>query len=79
MNDNDGNVVVLNCSTTADVPPDRVLSAALGSLESVLVLGFTDDGVFYIASSTSKLSDNLWAVKCAEKVIMGYVDLDGDE
>ena len=51
MNDNDStNVVVLDVSTTCDLPRQRILDgAALNDVQDVVLLGYTPDGEFYLA------------------------------
>ena len=58
MNDNtQENVVVLNMETRKSIPPDRVLSGALGKLNQCVVVGWTEDGELYCASSTASKGD----------------------
>jgi hypothetical protein len=44
-------VELLDGTTTLKVPPDRVLEAAKGQLEDVLLLGWDKAGTMYVASS----------------------------
>lgn len=37
--------------TKLDMPPDYILEAAKGKLEGVLIIGYTEDGEEYFASS----------------------------
>lgn len=72
------NVVVLDCVTRLDLPPERVLARALEvDLESVVIVGQTKDGEEYFASSLADggtviyhLQRGIWALN---KMI------DGDE
>lgn len=58
---NKDNVVVLNCNTRLDLPPDRVLNAALeADLESVTVIGRCKNGESYVASSYGLAKDVVW-------------------
>ena len=68
-----GDVVHLPVVTTVDLPPDKVLSAALGRLTEVIIIGVDDAGAFYFAASTSDLERVLWQIKKAERetVTMG--------
>jgi len=60
MNDNaQENVVVLNMETRKSIPPDRVLSGALGKLDECVVIGWTREGELYLASSTISKGDIL--------------------
>ena len=46
------------------LPPDKVLSAALGKLDEVVVIGLTEDGEPYIAGSEG-VAKSLWLMeKC---------------
>lgn len=47
------NVITGEFVTTLDIPCERVLDGAKDKLETVLVAGFTADGSFYLASSSS--------------------------
>jgi len=59
-----GDVVMFTGLTSEDLPPDRVISAALGkNLDQVLILG-ASDGELYAASSTSNVE---WCVTIAER------------
>lgn len=42
----------LHSTTTEDIPADRVLTAAVGKLKTVIVIGYTEDDEVYLASST---------------------------
>lgn len=44
-------VELLGTLTTLNIPPDRVLDAAKGELEEVLVLGWDKNGKSYVATS----------------------------
>ena len=45
MSDDD-NVVVLGMPTKLDIPPDRVLTSAVGNMQTVMVIGYDKDGKF---------------------------------
>jgi len=70
-----GKVVVLNVDTTLDVPPDRILEAATGKLDMVLLLGYNNDDEPYFASSTSDRLELLWLLESAKKELL---DFEGD-
>ena len=54
-------IIHLNCLTTKDIPPERVLNAALeADLETVVVLGVDKDGSRYFASSTADAAENIF-------------------
>lgn len=63
-----GEVVDLPVITRLDLPPERILSAALSAgLESVVIAGFTKDGEFYGASSYADGGDVLWALEMLKR------------
>lgn len=66
----DNNVVVLDCVTRLNLPPDRVLKAAQGELESVTVLGWDKDGKMYFASTQADGGDVLWLLEKAKKALL---------
>lgn len=57
MSDETDNVVVFHGVTTLDIPPERVLNAALkDDLASVLVIGREKSGAIYIAASDNDIT-----------------------
>ena len=72
MNDNtQDNVVVLGGETRIDLPPDRILSGALGRLDQCLVIGWALEGELYCASSTAKIGDMLILLERAKEQALG--------
>jgi hypothetical protein len=61
-----GDVVKLNCLTTLPIPPDDVLSGAMGKLDHCLLIGIDKDGKMYTASSSADLQ---WGVYMATKFV----------
>lgn len=59
------NVVKFTGITFLDMPPDIILEGALGKLESVIVLGYTNDGEEYFAASMADGADALWHLQRA--------------
>ena len=54
------NVALLNCDTVHDIPIERILQGALeAKLTEVVIVGFTEDGCEYLASSTADISRTL--------------------
>jgi hypothetical protein len=51
--------------TFLDMPTDVILQSAIGKLESVIVLGYTNDGEEYFASSMANGADALWHLQRA--------------
>lgn len=60
--------------TRLDLDPNRVLASALGQLKSVVVLGYDQDGDFYIATSYADGGDMLWDLELAKKKLLEVVD-----
>lgn len=71
-----GDVVYLDGQTCLDIPADRVLEAAVGVLDSVVLVGYDKEGNEYVASSTSKLPDVLWMLERAKKMILEHGEED---
>jgi len=66
-----GDVVSLGCITTLDIPPERILNAAIEhDLETVLIIGRTKDGELYFAGSSADGGDALWLMALAKKALM---------
>lgn len=72
MNDNDSaNVHVMKLVSREDVPPQRVLTAALGSgLTDAVVIGWDADGEFYFASSVTDGPEVLWLLEFAKRRLL---------
>jgi hypothetical protein len=51
--------------TFLDMPTDVILQSAIGKLESVIVLGYTNDGKEYFAASMADGADALWHLQRA--------------
>lgn len=64
------NVVIFPGETKLDLPPDRVLSAALGQMDKVLVLGYDTEGRDYFAASMCNKAELLWLVEKFKGVLM---------
>ncbi|NIA72284.1 hypothetical protein HBA54_27195 [Pelagibius litoralis] len=56
--------------TKLDLPPDRVLEGAKGKLERVVVLGFTESGDVFFASSGADGGDVIWLMEKAKKALL---------
>ena len=50
-----GEVVNGPFETTGEIPPDRILQAAVGVLQDVVVIGRKADGGIYLASSSGDM------------------------
>ena len=64
------NIVKLDCVTSLPIPPDRVLKEARGKLETVIVLGWDNDGEFYFAASESDGGNAIWLMEKAKKYLL---------
>lgn len=67
-------VIDFTSATTLSLDPDRVLEAAKGKMESVVVIGFTLDGAEYFASSDADGADVLWHLERAKHRLMRTID-----
>lgn len=65
-----GDVVILNTVTRLDLPPDRILEAAQGRLDSCLILGWDKEGQMFFASSYADGGEVLWLMEKAKKMLM---------
>lgn len=75
MNDNgNDNVVVANVITNRDLPPDRLLAAAIGRLDRVIIIGYDKDGEEYFASSVADGGDCLWHLERAKLKLLRQAD-----
>lgn len=68
-----GSVLVLDVETTLDLPPRRVLAAAIeAEIDPVIVIGATDDRL-YIAASTGDPGKLLILLERARREIMARI------
>ena len=69
------NVVPLNCTTTLDIPVDRVLDAAKEEVKDVvIVIGRQEDGKLYAASSISDVGDLLVLLELAKRTLLDGIE-----
>jgi hypothetical protein len=74
------NVVTLNCDTTLDIPVVRVLEAAMTKdLDMVLIIGITEDGAIYIASSDGDIALNFYAMDRAKYKLLAQLEARDNE
>lgn len=70
-------IIELQTVTTLDLPPERILRAAAdASLQSVIVIGYDQDGGEYFASSLASGPEVLWAL---ERAKMKLLQIEGDD
>ena len=67
-------VVHLNVVTKLDIDPDRVLTAAVGSMKEVIVIGFDKEDEEYFASSVANGADVLWHLERAKLKLLKLID-----
>lgn len=68
------NVVDLPVVTTLDLNPDRVLNAAIGQLEEVVIVGFDKDGNEYFASSKADSGNVIYHLERAKYKLLKMAD-----
>jgi len=56
--------------TYADIPPDDVLTSGMGKLSGVVLVGYTNDGQEYIASSMSDGPQMVWLLERAKLYVI---------
>lgn len=64
------NVITLTGVTKLDLPPDRILEAAIGQLEGVVIIGYDLEGNEYFASSYSDRGKILWLLERMKKMLL---------
>ena len=74
----DDNVIYINEATTEDIPPERVIGAAIDAKLSVaIVIGRRPDGSIYFASSTGDVKEAHWLVSVvATNIVTSYTTLE---
>jgi hypothetical protein len=66
-----GDVVNLPVITTLDLPPERILQAAMDKdLDEVVIVGFDKNGELYFASNKSDGGGVLWLFELAKKALL---------
>jgi hypothetical protein len=75
----DDNVIYLSEATTEDIPPERVIEAALdANLSVAIVVGRRPDGTIYFASSTGDVREAHWLVSVvATNIVTSYTEMGG--
>ena len=68
-------VVNLDNITRLDIPVERILAAAQeAGLESVVVIGYCEDGEEYFASSFADGGDVVWLMERAKLKLLRVID-----
>ena len=66
-----GEVVLMGGVTRLDLPPERVLEAAITvGLTDAIVIGWDKEGELYFASSIAGGADVLWLLEKAKKELL---------
>lgn len=63
-------IVSLGTITYLDLPADRILENAVGSMQGVVVMGWDAEGDLYFASSYADGGLVLWLMELAKKRLM---------
>lgn len=66
----DDKVVYLDIETKLDLPPDRILEGAKESLESVIIIGRTEEGDLYLSSSKADIYEVNYMLDTAKFFLM---------
>lgn len=71
----------VNINENVDLEPDKVLEAAKGKLDKVIVVGWVKteeggDGELYCAASSGDLARSILLLKLCERKLLSYIDED---
>ena len=73
------NVVKFPGETLLDLNPDDILDEAKGKLEKVMIIGYTEDGEEYLASSFADGMVAVWLLERFKHLLINIVDDEDDE
>lgn len=68
------NVVPFPGITRLDLPADRIITAAQGNLEDVVIVGWDLNGGFYFGSLKADGAEVLWFLEIAKKKLLEVGD-----
>ena len=68
-----GKVIPLGNVTKLDLPVDRILEAAKGSLEGVVLMGYDKEGEYYFASTYADGGEVLWLLENLKKRLLEII------
>jgi hypothetical protein len=76
----DNNVIVLNVLTTINLPPERILNAALeADLAALVIVGYDKNGEYYFHSSIPHGATINWLLdQCKKRIIDEPSDMGGE-
>ena len=76
----ENNVVDLNCVTTLDIPPEKILEAAKeNDLAEVIIIGTYADGEEFFAASFSDGPTAVWMLEKAKFDLLRMDDEDDED
>jgi len=67
------NVIPIGNLTRLNDNPDKILKAAIGELEGVVISGFTKDGQLWAASSYADGGTVMWLLEAAKTEMMAAI------
>lgn len=68
------NVIHLSAATRVDIPVEPVLKAAIKSdLTGAMVIGWTEGGDLYFASSLADGGDVMWLMELAKQALINTI------
>ena len=67
-----GKIIQLGGVTKLDLPVDRILEAAKGRMEGIVLIGFDKDGKVYAASSYADGGTVMWLLEACKTKMMQY-------
>lgn len=75
-----GEIIPIGNLTRMDGDPDRILKAAMGKLDGVVISGFDHDGNLWAASSYADGGNVMWLLEaCKTKMMQAVVDIVGED
>ena len=79
MTDTPDNVVRFPGITLLDLDPDDMLKEAMGKLEKVLIIGYTEEGEEYLSSSFADGPTAVWLLERMKMLLLTVVDVDDED
>lgn len=70
----DDTIVEFTGITKLDIPPDRILSKAIGNMSQCVIIGYDKEGELYFASSQADGGEVLWLLELAKKELLNVLD-----
>ena len=65
-----GEIIPIGGVTSLDIPADRILDAAKGKMEGVVIIGFDKGGEVYAASSYADGGTVMWLLEACKTKMM---------